>query len=363
MPVAMNLEPAGHVVPRMRRGWIVVALALGACAERRVDAPGPSPGERLANAPCDVQTARSWIERWFGAWELASRAILRLPGAPPPEIVFFDAACVYTTASVTAAAAPPVAGPLLAGAELPWRALPHDGSFVLPDGSAVPVQLMTFTSASPGGGPFFVMAAPSYWAAQEKGDEPELTAIFLHEFAHTRQIGGMGDRLGPIDASWSGEEELNDDAVQHRFEGDPEYVAAYVEERDLLYRAAGAATTGEARALAARALERMRRRHARWFLGEDAVYAELDQIFLALEGVGQWTAFAWLADPRGGGLDRATAITTMLGRRKWWVQDEGLALLLAVDRLLPGWAALEFGNPAPGALDLLALAVEGPPHA
>jgi len=39
------------------------------------------------------------------------------------------------------------------------------------------------------------------------------------------------------------------------------------------------------------------------------------------------------------------------------VQDEGLALLLAVDRLLPEWPALEFSVPALGAEPLLERAV------
>jgi hypothetical protein len=48
----------------------------------------------------------------------------------------------------------------------------------------------------------------------------------------------------------------------------------------------------------------------------------------------------------------------MLGRRRWWVQDHGLALILAVDRLLPEWPTLEFGMPSVGATELLERAVE-----
>ena len=102
----------------------------------------------------------------------------------------------------------------------------------------------------------------------------------------------------------------------------------------------------------------MRSRQARWFTGDEAVFAALDDIFLALEGVGQWAGYAWLAHPEGGGVAADEAIRIMLGRRRWWVQDEGLALLLVVDRLLPDWPALEFSVPAPGASELLERAVE-----
>jgi hypothetical protein len=145
--------------------------------------------------------------------------------------------------------------------------------------------------------------------------------------------------------------------VQTRFAGEPEYVAAYTAERDLLFRAAAALSRAEAQRLAAEALGMMRARHSRWFTGEAAIFAGLDDVFLALEGVGQWAGYAWLAHPEGGGVAREEAIRMMLGRRKWWVQDHGLALFLAIDRLLPTWPALEFHGPALGASELLTRAV------
>ena len=165
-----------------------------------------------------------------------------------------------------------VEGPTLRGARLPWRAYAHGGTLTLPDGSASPVQLASFASATPERGPYFVMSAPSFWESTGRTSPNLFTGVFLHEFAHTRQVEGMKDRLGPIDASWQGPEELDDDAVQRRFEKDPEYVAAYTEERDLLYASADAPSIGEARELAARALAKMRARHARWFTGDDAVH-------------------------------------------------------------------------------------------
>ncbi|MGK2858911.1 MAG: hypothetical protein ACSLFQ_17065 [Thermoanaerobaculia bacterium] len=344
----------------MRRSlFVLVTLAVlpgSGCATHRAAAPASSPAS-VAAAPCDMKSARPWIERWLGAWELASERLLKLPEAPAPELVLYDGTCAWTTSAVTAGGAPIVDGPSLHGAKLPWRALPHGGSLKLPDGSETPIQLMSFTNVAKDSGPFFVMAAPVYWKTKVPPDPSEYTGVFLHEFAHTRQVAAVGAIIGPIDATWQGPDELDDDAVQKRFAEDPEYVAAYTAERDLLYRAADAATDTEARALAAEALAMMRSRHARWLTGDDAVYATLDNVFLSMEGVGQWTAYAWLSHPEDGGLDRQSAITKMLGRRRWWTQDEGLALFLVIDRLLPGWPALAFDDTSPGALDLLERAV------
>jgi len=304
-----------------------------------------------------MEAATPWISRWFSAWELASGEIMRLPHAPAPGLVFYDDTCVYTTIGMTAPEAKVVDGPALLGQKLPWRVKPHGGSLMLPEGPDTPVALMSFANATEETGPFFVMAAPSFWAQQGLQDPLDFTGVFLHEFAHTRQVRGMGKAIGPIDDAWPYPEELTDDAVQKHFESDPEYVAAYLAERDLLYRAADVPSHEEARTLASEALAMRRARQARWFTGDKEMFTQIDDVFLAMEGVGQWTASAWLWDPRGGALDREAAIAKMLGRRKWWTQDQGLALMLVVDRLLPGWPLLAFGDEAVGATELLERAV------
>jgi hypothetical protein len=312
-----------------------------------------------APSGCSVATASPWIERWLDAWELTSKEILKLPKAAAPNIVFFDSACVYTTSEVTARGAAAGDGPKLYGAKLPWRAIAHGDSLTLPDSSTARLALMSFTNVDRQTGPFFVMSAPSYWAQKGHGpeDDPGLAAVFIHEFAHTRQVAGMGQVIGPIDSTWSYPEELNDDAVQTHFSSDSVYVAAYLAERDLLYRAAGAKTQDEVRALAKEALAMIKARHARWFTGDKDEFAILDDTFLSMEGAAQWAAVAWLSHPQGGRLTKEAAVAKMLGRRRWWAQDESLALFLVVDRLMPDWPQRVFNSPSLGAVALLERAV------
>jgi hypothetical protein len=340
-----------------------IAMACGAACLAVGTARGAGTGDvavELRGSPCEVAAASPWINRWLAAWELTSREILRLPDAPPPTLVFYDSSCVYTTSSVSAGGGSPEDGPALRGARLPWQASAHGDTLTLPDSSRVPVQLMSFTNVAPESGPFFLMAAPSYWAQTGHGREPGLTAVFLHEFAHTRQIRGMAALLDSIEAGWSFPDELGDDSVQLHFSTDSTYVAEYLLERDLLYRAAAAESTEEARALGTEALAMVKSRHARWFTGDNAVFTALDDTFLSLEGSAQWAGYAWLAHSEGGGLEREAAIEKMLGRRRWWSQDEGLALFLVIDRLLPGWPLLVFREPSAGALELLEQAVRRP---
>jgi hypothetical protein len=188
--------------------------------------------------------------------------------------------------------------------------------------------------------------------------------VFLHEFTHTRQIRGMAAVIGPIDKTWQKtyHEELDDDVIQHHFAQDSLYVAAYNAERDLLYRAASAPSIGESRAFAQQALDMMRTRHARWFTGDNAVFATLDDVFLSLEGSAQWTAAAWLAHPKGGGLGQDQAVAKMLGKRRWWSQDEGLALFLVLNRLWLDWPQAVFASHSPGATELLERAIRESAH-
>ena len=96
--------------------------------------------------------------------------------------------------------------------------------------------------------------------------------------------------------------DANDDVVQDRFGARPGYAAEYAAERDLFYQSAGAADDRAARDGLAAAADRMAQRRARWFTGGDALYAEADDVFLTLEGTGNWAAWTWLTDARGGGM-------------------------------------------------------------
>jgi hypothetical protein len=326
-------------------------LTIGGCVSHT--AKTASADVEPKSPSCSMDAASPWVEKWFSAWETASRKILELPDAPAPTMVFFDSTCVYTTSPIAAHGAPAVKGPKFLGQEIPWRAVVHDTSVTMPDSSQRPIGLMSFASSTPGTGPYFVMAAPEIWARVGARDDNPGLAVFLHEFTHTRQMGAFRDQLGPIDSAWKGPDVLDDDVVQRRFSADSVYVKAYIAERDLLYKAADAATVDESRALASEALAMMRARHAKYFTGENADYATLDNIWLAMEGAAQWTAAAWLSHPDGGHMSRDAAVKKMLGKRRWWAQDESLALFLVVDRLMPDWPRYEFSSPALGAIDLL----------
>ena len=194
----------------------------------------------------------------------------------------------------------------------------------------------------------------------EFGLERLMNGVLLHEMMHIRQTELANAALADlVRAIGIADDDLTDDIVQERFGGDPEYAAAWGAERDLLFAAAAAGEDGEARQLAGRALAMMRACHGRWFAGDQAAFREIDSVFLTMEGMGQWLIYQYFLSPEGGGNDPAEALPAVRRGGGQWSQDHGLALILVVDRLLPGWQRRAFRDPDWRAERLLAAAVEG----
>jgi hypothetical protein len=204
------------------------------------------------------------------------------------------------------------------------------------------------------------MALPSVWRTQgmtsELGLEKLLFAVFVHEMAHTRQFKAYAPKLDELTARWALPEDLDDDAVQARFADEPEFAASVNRERELLY----AALEGDeqaARANVRQALSLIEARRTRWYVGADKRYFELEDVFLTLEGVGNFAGHAWLVHAEGGAVPPEAALRGMRRGGRRWSQDEGMAVFLVLQRFDPDWAAAAFGAAPKTALQLLAGAV------
>jgi hypothetical protein len=288
-----------------------------------------------------------WLENALLQSRRAEQAFLALAPQPLPTIVAIDDRCTYLLEDGRVSS--------------PIRTQAHGGSATLPDGREVDVGPISFASHEAGG--FFAMSLPSVWRAagvtSELGLERLMDGVLLHELLHVRQSALANAALArPTEASGIADDLLDDDIIQRQFGSDPAYATAWAEERDLLFAAAAAPDDDAARQLAAAALERMRSRRARWLSGANAPFAELDDIFLSMEGMGQWLAYRALRSPEGGGVSADQALPAIRRGGRQWSQDQGLALLLTVDRLLPDWQQRAFRDPDWRAERLLAAAVE-----
>lgn len=309
---------------------LLSALALSAAPPAP---PSPIPPCRFEGEP------RAWTAEALASWDRLDRERLGLARPVTPTITLFDSRCAFTLT-------PDRRGDFRAGQRrYRVRAAAHDGRIRLPDGNTVQAEQLAFASPMSNGGMFFIMALPELWRANPaEPRDPRLLSmvVFMHEFAHTQQGEGLGERIDALLARGM-PEDVDDDVIQDRFGERPGYAAAYAAERDLFYQAVEARDPAAARTALIAAADRVERRRARFFRGEEALYAEADDVFLTLEGSGNWAAWTWLTHPQGGRLspDAATAFVRGGGRR--WSQDEGLGVMLALERLTPDWPRLAFG--------------------
>jgi hypothetical protein len=190
------------------------------------------------------------------------------------------------------------------------------------------------------------MSLPSVWKAKGiqsgLGLERLMDGVLLHEMTHTRQFYFVNPRMDELTKEYGLSDDIGDDSIQDAYQGTPAYVADYESERDLLYAAALAHTDTEAKDLARQALAKMRARRSKWFVGDAKKWREIDEIFLTMEGLGQWIAYAWFTDKKGLNLDPAAVLPEVRRKRNRWTQDEGLAVFLVVNRLVPNWQKFAF---------------------
>jgi hypothetical protein len=313
----------------------------------------PGYGQRAASAQAPDARQVAQISEWFSAWELVSVDVYGVETLRPVDFVFFDSTSVYTTSEITGAGGTRFEGPRLLNRHYLWRFAEHNGSIDLPDGSTVPSGLMSFAAPADrhAGRAFFVMPLPDFWEAadvksDELGLENLLTGVFLHEFSHSQQMHNFGAQMSAFERRDRLDEPLTDDVVQETFERDERYESRFRDEVALFYDAAHSRSAGDRLALARQAMDRYRTRQQQYFVGDRALFRELDDFFLTMEGFGQFTMYAWLVHPEGGGLGKAVAEAGVRRGGKWWSQEEGLALFLLLQRFSAprDWAGSMFGE-------------------
>ncbi len=365
-PVFIETPPSGcAVVVLMTRTLLlllITTVVATGCAPPVPPITELAPPSVAAEAVACGFDSEPWISDWLAAWELTSDNLLQLDRADPPTLFLFDETCIWTTSAVSAPNAPVVDGPDLFGRSLPWRSASHGDTLTLPDATRVPVGLMSYTGTIDGANPFFVMASPGFWeragiTSDVLGHEPFVTGVFLHEFSHARHVEAFTAIFDAIEATWSFEQTFTSDVIERRFGSDSAYSKAFEAEFEALRLAGATDSETEARGHAAEALRARLARQDKFFVGDEAVFREIDDVLTSTEGAAQWAAFAWLTAPSGAALPETVALEGW-GTRGGQVRTAGLALFRTVDRLFPPWPELVFSDKMAGATTLLRLTAE-----
>lgn len=320
--------------------------ALAGCAAATVGNGRPSAATLAAPACRFTPGDQQWLDRSLAAWRYMVKGAAAAGKLGDVEAVVFDDRCVLQS------------GTAMAGGREAWLSRTHDGQVRLPDSAVVPAEVASFAGPTSKGA-FFVMAAPSVWRSGGVGGgaiglENLMTAVMLHEASHVLQFGTYVAQVTDLIARHRLPQSFNDDSIQDQFEKEAEFAASMNREIDLLFAAAAAPDEASAARLARQARALMKARHSKWFSGDRAHLVTAEDLWLSMEGAGQWLGYQWLVDPRGAALPREAALTAFAKRGKWWSQRQGVALFLVLDRLSrEDWKSRAFGDGRRTALEML----------
>ncbi|MBS1755099.1 MAG: hypothetical protein JST34_13730 [Bacteroidetes bacterium] len=278
------------------------------------------------------------IVEWFEAWQLVSAELDLQDSINPVDFIFFDDSLVYTTSTTSTSKSKAIDGPSLAGRKTKWLVQPHFNQIFLPDGQILQPGIYSFAAPGKNGKPFFVMPLLSYWKqkgveSNELGLNKLVTGIFLHEFSHSQQMKGLGKLANELEAQHSYDVEFTDNIIQDYFVDDSAYKKLFSEEITLFYKAFEEGTAQQFLQQKDSALRILQKRHDRYLKEKGAHFIQLDNLFLTMEGLGQYLMYKWLVHPEGGGIDNRTALAGVRRGGKNWSQEEGLALFLCMERM------------------------------
>lgn len=326
-----------------------LAMATVGCAPGTPRPPTAHPAATCALAPADS----AWLARAITGWHDIGERALELDPGPLPPLVLFDTRCVYDVTvgqrwSVTAAA--------------------HGGAVRLPNGRTIPPIGIGITSPARGDSTLFLaLALPDAWSADPRyrganetrlGWEQYLVTAFSHEMAHARMLPGLLPRLRTLEVAIF-PDTLEDNLVQDRFRRVLPFARSVARETEMLGRAFRARTTATRAAYVRAALEMIRQRRGQYYTGNLSSWGELEQVFLDLEGVAQWTALHLAHGsarlPAGEQMDRLLA--RFRSTSEFWSEDQGLMMILVLDQMRPDWQQRMITSNGGTAFDLLAEAV------
>lgn len=329
---------------------VVGGLLVAGCASRpALVATGPTPS-------CTMSASdQAWIDRSVQAWRWALPHIVGVEAVTKMQAVLFSADCVLTSPRALTSTVDPS-----------WSSVQHVGTIELPDGDEMPAVVTSFTKVD-GDRAWFVMSTPSVWraggvAGGPLGLETLMVAVLLHEGIHMLQVPTYGTRISAMIERCP--ESVGDNSIQERFQADEVFSSSVAHEMELLFSAADASDLETAGALTREARALMRARHDRSFVGEDRCLREAEDLWLTLEGTGQWVGYEWLLHPEGAGATAAAAMSGFGRRSRWWSQNLGLALVRALHRLDGGgWKRQAFVNGEQTIMQMLDAALAHAPEA
>jgi hypothetical protein len=311
-----------------------------------------------------------WIQAVLDNWEAVCRRHLRVPPQPLPWIIFYDENFAWHL-NPDVRSLPPHEGsthPLrFSGRVYPLVGMAHqNGKLWVPGRESLPVNVTgPRIAAMPyedDRNSFFIAPLPGLFHKLGRPDQARnLDELFLgtaaHELMHTRQLVYAMAQIKRLRLRYKLPESFDDNIIQHEFEANEEYKRLHDEEGELLTKAILADDLHHTRQFVEQFLLATQKRKERFFAGPKQGYSDLEDIFLAMEGLAMWVQYRTARDRASAGEDWLQTFVTLSERADAWSQQDGLALLVLIERLAPGWQTRLLASDFPSPFILLREAV------
>lgn len=355
-----------------RTAWQLTVAFLASMIAGRAGASEQTHQDR-AVPRCDLPPARlDLIRQAIENWRVIEDSLIGSPQQRLPWMILVGATCTWEIAPETR---PPDPAEPVDHLNLEWRARPvavwarqHGGRVSLPSGTEVAVQPLAGTTVTADGRtPYFVLALPDVWrehpAFRDDASREGLASFWLgvaaHELVHTRQVGWVAPRIEELQRQGGLPEDIDDNLIQTRFGSVPTFRAMIERELELLHRAATAEAQEAALDSADTALYLASERRTEFFHGPDEVFAEVESLFLAMEGAANWLAFRHQNRDRIARGEIRAILADYDPFSTDWVQAYGLLVYAVIDRYLPGWITRSFDTLPVSPFELLREITDG----
>lgn len=291
-------------------------------------------------------------KNWFSAWELVSRDIFKIKEKSPTRYVFFDSVFVYTTSPLTGKGGIIIEGPQLFDEKQIWYKKPHNGKLILPDSTEENVQIMCYASPTKEKEikAFFIMPLLSFWEKEKIDDhgiglDKLTTGVFTHEFCHSQQLGSF-DIFGEYFEAYQkkfGAENIGDDMMQDFYEKNAKISSIYKNELTAFVKSAHVEENMR-KSATKEALNIFENKHTTIVEQDKKDLKMIDDIWLTMEGVGQYAMYEYFINPKGANLSEEKAIKAV--KTNSWSQEEGFAMFYLLSKYEKSelWANDFFGS-------------------
>jgi hypothetical protein len=296
-------------------------------------------------------------------WEYTCKNELRIDPGTLSWIIFYDSTRAWhinPEVSLLPAHRKLTTSISFSGVDYPLYQVEHKDKLWIPEQDPIDVKTRAVAAMPVSGNTksFFIAPVTAYFRTLAPTDQSPfldllLSGLNMHELTHTRQLPFTIKQMLTVQKESKLPESIDDNSIQKTFENNEHYKALFFKEKTHLWNAVMANNLDSCKHELKTALRLVRERQHKFFDKQNEGYKKLDDIFLALEGSAMWAQYKATLRYAPRGQSPEQTLYFLMQHCDSWSQEEGLALFLIIDKLIPGWQKHFFDKELPSPIAII----------